>query len=162
MHLQVRVSPRVSPPNLERLLQFLAEEPLTGDEILDPDNPVGVNIVAAGGSRVELGGQFSFVPDHRHEDATRRALDKGGYGGKVRWYNTQDHPRWLQMDELDDQPGQLLALVARVRQQNGSDWRIKDILVGTQRPGNKVPIQIFSVPVSGDADDDDDEEGSGD
>lgn len=162
MHQQVRVSPRISPPNLERLLQFLADEPLTADEVLDPENPVGVNIVAAGGSRVELGGRFAFVPNHRHEDACRRAMARGGYGDdKVRWFSIEDHPDRLKMEELDDKPGQLLAFVARVREANGDAMRIKDILVGTERPGGKVPVQIFSVPAREHGDDEDDDRDDG-
>jgi hypothetical protein len=160
MHQQVRVSPRISPPNLERLLQFLADEPLNPDEILDPESPVGVNIVAAGGSRVELGGRFAFVPHHRHEDACRRAMERGGYGAdKVRWFTVESDPDQLKMEELEDKPGQLLAFVARVRQENGDERRIKDILVGTERPGGKVPVQIFSVPVGSQDDEDDDDDG---
>jgi hypothetical protein len=163
MHQQVRVKPAVSPPNLERLLQFLADEPLIGDEILDPDNPVGVNIVAAGGSRVELGGRFAFVPDHRHMDACRRALGRGGYGGDtVKWLTIEDNPDQLKMQELEDRPGSLLEFVAAVRAENGDTMRIKDILVGTERPDGRVPVQIFSVPVSGGDDEDDDENGEED
>jgi hypothetical protein len=162
MHQQVRVTPVNSPPDLQRVLQFLADEPLEPNEILDPDKPIGVNLVAAGGSRVELGGQFAFVPyhddDHDHAAAAQRALDKGDYGeDKVKWYNTTDHPQWLRSEVLEDSAGELLAFVARVKSQNGSGWRIKDILVGTQRVGNTVPVQIFSVPID-DPDQDQDED----
>jgi len=163
MHQQVRVKPKTSPADVQRVLQFLADEPLQEEEIIDPDQPIGVNIVAAGGSRVELGGQFAFVPyhdtddddGHSHAPAVERALAKGGYGpDKVEWWNTVDHPDRLRRADLEDRAGTLLEFVASVRDANGSSQRIKDILVGTQRIDGKVPVQIYSVPV-GDLDKDD-------
>jgi hypothetical protein len=159
MHKQVRVSTRLSPPNLQRLLQFLADEPLEESEQIPGKPTTGVNIFAAGGSRLELGGRFAFAPDHLHEQACRRAMARGGYGDdKVSWFSTEDNPDRLRMRELEDEPGALLAFVSEVRSGNADGFRIKDILVGTERIEGRVPVQIFSVPVPGDLDDEDDDD----
>jgi hypothetical protein len=156
MHKQVRVAPRTSPADLERLLRTLAEVTLEGDEILDPDHPVGVNIVAAGGSRIELGGRFAFAVDHRHQAAAERALDNSDYRDKYNVFTAADRTEdgRLRMDWLVDEPGALAEYVAWVRSDNqGKNRSIKDILVGVQRDDQgRVPVQIFS---SQDEDEDD-------
>lgn len=164
MHKQVRVAPRTSPADLERLLRRLAEVALEGDEILDPEHPFGVNIVAAGGSRIELGGKFAFAVDHHHQAAAERALDEGGYRGKYEVITAakRDEDGPLRMDWLVNEPGALADYVAWVRADNsGKDRSIKDILVGVERDDdNRVPVQIFSAPDDDDDDDHDDDGGS--
>ncbi|HEY7522123.1 MAG TPA: hypothetical protein VH813_05835 [Candidatus Limnocylindrales bacterium] len=164
MHKQVRVAPTASPADLERLLRQLAEVALEGDEILDPEHPFGVNIVAAGGSRIELGGRFAFAVDHRHQAAAERALEEGGYAGKYKVVTAAERTEdgRLRMEWLVDEPGALAEYVAWVRSDNGSkDRSIKDILVGVERDDQgRVPVQIFSSPDDGDDDDHDHDGGS--
>jgi hypothetical protein len=167
MHQQVRVKPKLSPADVQRVLQFLADEPLMPEEIISDGQDVGVNLVAAGGSRIELGGHFAFVPyhdpddddGHNHLAAALRALDRGDYRGElVEVWNTTDHPDRLKRMDLEDSPGQLLQFVTSVRSDNAGSRRIKDILVGTQRINGMVPVQIYSVPRDDPHQDHDDDE----
>jgi hypothetical protein len=143
MHKQIRVRPTASPPDLERLLRFLKDEPVSGDEAEDGVARDGVNIVAVGGGDVELGEEFVFAVQEGHEAAAARALEKGGY-----------HPTFLSADDgdfalhwLTNEPGQLHAAVASVASENLERGKvIKDIAIGVPENG-KVPVQIYSIDI---------------
>jgi len=134
MHLQVRTAPKASPPDVERLLARLAEK--------------DVNLVAVGGSNVEFGGEFAFVPQDGHEDRAFAVLDEWHYEYRV--LRVADDVG-LTLCKVDNQPGALHACLAKVSDDNLKRGRIiRDILIGIpgqdDEPG-KIPVHIYSEEV---------------
>jgi hypothetical protein len=131
MHLQIRAVPMTSPPDLARFLGVLKE--------------AGVNLVAAGGGNLELGGEFACVPEHGQEDLAMDALRAAKYrptlievGGPA-----------LRLCWLTDEPGQLWSCISEAAEINLAEGRvIADVLVGTERDDQgRVPVQVYSVEV---------------
>lgn len=122
MHLQIRSEPTRSPADLRAFLAVLER--------------AGVNIEAAGGSDVERGGEFAFAVAHgREQDAVER-LEAEGY-----------RPRIVEVDAcwMTNNPGQLLACVAKVAQKNARSGRvIRDIAIGVPDGQGRIPVQIYS------------------
>jgi hypothetical protein len=133
MHLQIRVLPATSPPDLEKLLGVLYE--------------AGVNLVAAGGGNLELGDEFAFAPAHEHAQQAVEALTGAGYR----------EPRVLNAEKGDfklcwlhpNTPGQLRGCIAEAAAENLEAGKvIKDILVGVEVDDEgRVPVQVYSVEV---------------
>ena len=124
MHQQVRLSPALSPPDLEQVLEIIAAE--------------GINIVAVGGSNLAHGGEFAFSLE---DDATtKKAFDLL----KSKGYK----PRLADVDLfwLTDQPGQLLAKVREVAANNKASGKaIQDIAVGPPGPNGQIRVEIYSA-----------------
>lgn len=131
MHLQIRSVPAASPPDLERFLKVLAD--------------ANVNLLAAGGGNLELGGEFAFAPDHEHVGAAIDALKKAEYEFRVLDADKGD----FELCWLTNEPGQLHACIARVSEANLAAGRvIADVLVGVE-PDEQghIPVQVYSVEV---------------
>lgn len=123
MHQQIRSSPRKSPADLKEFLEVVKD--------------AGFNILAAGGSDVEKGGEFAFaVADGQEKDALK-ALHDAGYR----------QARIVDVDHffMTDNPGQLLACVVKVARKNASSGKaIKDLAVGVPNDKGEIPVQIYS------------------
>lgn len=135
MHLQIRSKPVASPPDIEKLLGRLAD--------------AGVNLVAVGGSDVEFGGEFAFVPADEHEAAALRVLEQFEYPHRVL---RVDETPGLSYCLVDDRPGALYQCLRSVSKDNLADGRIiRDVLIGVpneqQVAAHQVPVQIYSEQV---------------
>ncbi len=131
MHQQIRSVPKTSPPDLERFLRVLRE--------------ANINLVAAGGGNLELGGEFAIVPAHDDSERAMQVLTDAGY-----------HPRLLEADNgdfklcwLSNTPGQLHECIADATTDNMRDGKvILDILVGVEVDDQgRIPVQVYSVEV---------------
>jgi hypothetical protein len=124
MHQQVRLSPALSPPDLARVLEIVAD--------------AGINIVAVGGSNLEHGGEFAFsVADAATTTKVFDLLRSKGY-----------KPRLADVDLfwLTNQPGQLLAKVREVAANNKASGKaIQDIAVGPPGPDGRIRVEIYSA-----------------
>ncbi len=123
MHMQIRATPAKSPTSLVAFLEALQ----------------GINIVAAGGSNIEQGGEFAFAVAHGEECAAMTALAEAGY-----------RPTLVKVETctLDNVPGALLDCVARVTDLNAAAGRvIKDISIGVPDANGQIPVQIYSEAV---------------
>jgi hypothetical protein len=121
MHMQVRFAP-ARPEDLEGALRVLADN--------------NVNLVAAGGSNLDAGGEFAFAVDHGEEDHAVELLRDSNFEARrveVRHF------------ELSDRPGQLHAAIAEVSRENSESGRvIQDVVVGTPTADGAIPIQVYS------------------
>jgi hypothetical protein len=120
MHMQIRATPAKSPTSLVAFLEVLK----------------GINIVAAGGSNVEQGGEFAFAVAHGEECAAMTALADAGY-----------RPTLVRVETcwMTDAPGQLLACVASVTEANLAAGRvIKDLSIGVPDQDGRIPVQFYS------------------
>lgn len=131
VHLQIRSVPKASPPDLERFLGVLAE--------------AEVNLLAAGGGNLELGGEFAFAPAHDHVDRAVAALKKAEYTFRILDAEQGD----FQLCWLANEPGALHACIARVSEENLAAGRvIADVLVGVEPDEEgRIPVQVYSVEV---------------
>jgi hypothetical protein len=123
MHMQIRATPAKSPTSLVEFLTVLQ----------------GINIVAAGGSNIEQGGEFAFAVEHGQECDAMALLADAGY-----------RPTLVKVDTcpLDNVPGALLACVTRVTNQNAAAGRvIKDISIGVPDANGQIQVQIYSESV---------------
>ena len=135
MHLQVRVNPAASPPDVDKLLGRLAR--------------AGVNLVAIGGSNVEFGGELAIVPQDGHEDATYATLDRFHYAYRVLH---ADRDEGLTLCEVPNEVGALHRCLEGVARDNLARGRIiRDIVIGLadaeQTGRNLVPVHVFSEQV---------------
>ena len=121
MHQQIRlVVPRKSPPDLASVLEVLAP----------------FNILAAGGSNIEHGGEFAFAVDHGEQTAALKALTGAGY-----------EPRVVEVHAcmVTDTPGALLACIQEAAGKNKATGKlIKDIAIGGKNANGEMPIQVYS------------------
>lgn len=131
VHLQIRSVPKASPPDLARFLGVLAD--------------AGVNLAAAGGGNLELGGEFAFAPAHDHVGRAIDALTAAGYEFRVLDAEQGD----FQLCWLTNEPGQLYACITRVSEENLAAGRvIADVLVGVETDADgRIPVQVYSVEV---------------
>ena len=132
MHKQIRVVPARSPADLKAFLEVLA--------------PAGINIVAAGGSNVEQGGEFAFTVSHGQEADALNLLRDAGYQPRELDESVESEDGavfttcWM-----PDNPGQLLACVTSVTDANAASGRvIKDLSIGAPRADGMIPVQIYS------------------
>jgi hypothetical protein len=134
MHLQMRALPKSSPPDL---LLFLSR--LKAD---------GVNLVSVGGSNVEFGGEFAFVPVDDDIEKAKLSLERNGY--TYRTFFVAEN-RGLDLLELDDTVGALHDALVAVAQKNLEKGRIiRDVLVGrptSETTPGKIPVHVFSEEV---------------
>jgi hypothetical protein len=121
MHQQIRlVVPKKSPPDLASVLAVLAP----------------YQILAAGGSNIEHGGEFAFAVDHGVQDAALKALRDAGYEPRV---------ADVHFCMVTDTPGALLACIQAATAKNKASGNlIKDIAIGGTNAAGEVPIQVYS------------------
>jgi hypothetical protein len=131
MHQQIRLIPTASPPDIERVLVVLAE--------------AGVNILAAGGGDLELGGEFAFAPREDQGEVAMKALTDAQYAPRLLEAEKGDY----KLCWLENVPDQLRKCISDVAAQNVASGKvIKDVLVGVERnERNEVPVQVYSVEV---------------
>ena len=127
MHQQIRTVPAKSPPDLEALLQVLYDE--------------GVNLVSAGGSDLELGGEFAFSVSDEQHDQTLRALERAGYATRV-----VD----LEVCWMEPKAGELLRCVREATALMATSGSvIRDIAIGEPNADGLIPVQISSQEIKG-------------
>ena len=135
MHLQVRINPKASPPDVDKLLGRLAE--------------ANVNLAEIGGSDVEFGGELAIVPQDGQEDQTFETLDRHKYVYRVLHVANDEG---LALCEVPNDVGGLHRCLRAIADDNLRRGRIiRDILVGVPDDELKakglVPVQVFSEPV---------------
>lgn len=135
MHLQVRLNPKASPPDVDKLLARLAE--------------AQVNLVAIGGSNVEFGGELAIVPQDGHEDAAYKVLDAFKYAYRVLHVGKDEG---LSLCEVPNEVGGLHECLRRISDENLRRGRIiRDIVVGVPdadlKAKDRVPVQVYSEPI---------------
>jgi hypothetical protein len=135
VHMQIRCHPANSSPDVDLLLSRLADK--------------GVNLVAVGGSDVEFGGEFAFVPQHGHEALAIGVLDEFGY--PHRELDTDDPDSGLRLCMANHESGGLhhcLEEASIANREKG--WKIRDVLIGVPEEADfkagKIPVQIYSEP----------------
>ncbi|HEX5827292.1 MAG TPA: hypothetical protein VFY23_07215 [Candidatus Limnocylindrales bacterium] len=119
---QLRVEPTKSPADLAALLDVL--------------KAADINILAAGGSDVERGGEFAFAVDHEMEETALRVLEKAGY-----------RPRIVEIDycAIANRPGALHECILEVARKNQESRKvIRDISVGVADGDGNVQVQVYS------------------
>jgi hypothetical protein len=127
MHLQIRCNPAASPPDVEKLLGRLADG--------------GVNLLGAGGSDVEHGGEFAFAVDHDDQSKAVGVLKQHKYSHRVLEVDVEPG---LILCWLEDKPGELRKCLARAAAANqGSGRKVKDLLIGVKQPQG-IPVQVYS------------------
>lgn len=124
MHMQLRAQPVQSPADLAKLLKLVADN--------------GFNIIAAGGSDVEKGGEFAFaVEDEDDPGRPQRVLDL---------LHQHHYPaRLVDVDYciVANNPGELHKCVANhVAKRAGRDKKVKDLAIGPW-PDDQVLVQVF-------------------
>jgi hypothetical protein len=132
MHQQVRVAPRISPADLAALLQVLADK--------------GINVLSAGGSHIEEGGEFAFsvhledpgagIDDDRTEEAAEVLIAAG--------YRANIEPVF-RCFRAPGEEGGLLSCIQEARAA-GHGGLIRDVAVGVPISSGEVPIQLFIEP----------------
>jgi len=141
MHLQIRGAAQLSPPDVEKYLEVLER--------------AGVNVVAAGGGSLELGGEFAFAPAHEELQPAMDALERAGYHPRALRAPTDGSvgPDGLAVCWLTNVPGQLRACIAGVAASNLLTGRvIQDMLVGVEMDSHgRIPVQVYSVEVKSQA-----------
>jgi hypothetical protein len=131
MHLQVRLKPALSPPDVEQLLRRLKD--------------ANVNLAGVGGSDVEFGGEFAFAVDDGQEDRAKAALDaEPAYKYRILEHGVDPE---LTLCWLENVAGALHACLESVSASNLDGGRIiRDLLVGVPVDG-RIPVQIYSEEV---------------
>jgi hypothetical protein len=135
MHLQVRFSPRLSPPDVAQALQTVKD--------------AGLSLRGIGGSDVELpGGEVALAPSHDDAKALMDAL----VAYKPRLLDADDPESGLTLCIVEDRAGGLHDCLIETANLNAGKGRvIRDILVGVpdaeQQAAKQVPVQIFSESV---------------
>ena len=135
MHLQVRVNPIASPPDVEKLLGRLKD--------------AEVNLVAIGGSNVEFGGELAIVPAEGQEEKTYETLKQFGYAYRVL---DKDKDQGLTLCKVPNKVGALHECLQAVAADNLKRGRIiRDILIGVPDEDlgaqGLVPVHVYSEAV---------------
>ncbi len=133
MHMQIRLHPKASAPNVAKLLAFLAEKQ--------------VNLTGVGGSDVEFGGEFAFsVKDEEAEDVLKLLHDN--HYRDARLLNADDPTCGLTLCEVENRAGALSECLASASTDNLGNGRIiRDLLIQVPSDNGKVPVQIYSEEV---------------
>lgn len=122
MHQQIRVVGAKSPPDLEAVLQVLAD--------------AGINIIAVGGSNLEHGGELGFATEHEDQQKALDALTTAGYRPRV----ADVLVCWL-----TNEPGSLLDCIRQAAESNrGTGKGIRDLAIGVPGPDGRIPVQVYS------------------
>ena len=134
MHLQVRIVPKHSPADVEKVLGEIAR--------------AGINLVGIGGSDVEFGGELALVPEDGQEDDLIELLEK--YRPRV--LHVDDPESGLRLCVVDNKPGALHRCLSDVATENLTRGRIiRDILIGVpeedQAKAHQVPVHVYSEVV---------------
>lgn len=131
MHLQIRLKPATSPPDVEQLLRRLKE--------------ANVNLRGVGGSDVEFGGEFAFAVDDGQEDRAKAVLEADPpYKYRVLEHDVDPE---LTLCWLENVPGALHACLESIASANLDNGRIiRDMLIGVPEDG-RIPVQIYSEEV---------------
>jgi hypothetical protein len=123
-----------SPPDLELFLRRLKEG--------------NVNLVSVGGSNVEFGGEFAFVPVDDDIDKAKEVMERFHY--TWREVKVADDVG-LDLMEIDDQVGALHDGLVAIAEKNLLKGRIiRDVLVGrptAETTPGKIPVHVFSEEV---------------
>lgn len=143
MHIQARVTPAASPPDLVKFVQILSE----------PETPPGqpgrlpINIEGVTGSDLETGGQIVLSFDHDRVDDVRAWLREAGYRD-VEFRNADDDEIvWVELS--DNTPGQLLQAIRGASTDNlPSGKLIKDVLIGQETVPDGAPAGRFYVQIA--------------
>jgi len=143
MHIQARVTPAASPPDLATFVQVLSEPETPPGE---PDPRIPINIEGVSGSDLETGGQIVFSFDHDREQDVRAWLEEAGYRD-VTFRNADDGEIvWVELTE--NSPGQLLQAIRSASIDNLPNGKlIKDVVIGQETvpdgaPAGRVYLQI--------------------
>jgi hypothetical protein len=134
MHLQVRLAPHHSPPDVDKVLDRVAK--------------AGLNLVAIGGSDLEFGGELALVPEEDQEDQLVEALE----GYQTRIVRVADPDSGLKLCMVDNEPGALHRCLKDVATTNLGQGRIiRDILIGVPdadaAAAGQIPVHIYSEQV---------------
>ena len=134
MHLQVRIVPKKSPADVEKVLEIIAG--------------AGINLVGIGGSDVEFGGELALVPEEGREDDLVALLDD--YHPRV--LRVKDPRSGLRLCVVDNKAGALHGCIREVATANLDEGRIiRDILIGVpdddQAAAHQVPVHVYSEVV---------------
>lgn len=123
MHMQIRTRPARSPANIVEFLTVLADN--------------NINIESSGGWDIEGEGRFTFAVAHGDEDHAMTVLRDAGYAPDLVEVATR---------ALDNTPGQLLAFITEVSEQNLVSGRaIRDITVGVPDANGRIQVQVYSL-----------------
>lgn len=143
MHIQARVTPAASPPDLVKFVQILSE----------PETPPGeptrvpINIEGVSGSDLETGGQIVLSFDHDREADVRAWLDEAGYRDVTFRNADDDEIAWVELS--DNTPGQLLDAIRSASISNLPNGKlIKDVLIGQETVAAGAPAGRFYVQIS--------------
>lgn len=124
-HMQIRSRPVSSPNDLEKFLRPLARE--------------GINIIAAGGSSIELDGEVGIAVPHEDIERAEAVLTEAGYTVTP----AEVHECWM-----ENVPGELRRCIAEAAAQNLEAGRvIKDFAIGLPREDGRTLVQVYSVDV---------------
>ena len=134
MHKQVRLTPRTSPADVEKVLRKIKN--------------AGINLVAIGGSDVEFGGELALVPEHGKEAELMDVL--AAY--RPRLLDSEDPDSGLTLCIVGHHSGGLHDCLAAIATGNVSSGRIiRDILIGVpddaQQAAKEVPVHIYSEAI---------------
>ena len=143
MHIQARVTPAASPPDLVTFVQVLSE----------PETPPGgptrlaINIEGISGSDLETGGQIVFSFDHDREDDVRAWLEEAGYRD-IEFRNADlGEIAWVEL--TGNTPGQLLQAIRAASTDNLPNGKlIKDVVIGQETVPNGAPAGRFYVQIA--------------
>ena len=143
MHIQARVTPAASPPDVVTFVQILSE----------PETPPGqstrvpINIEGVSGSGLETGGQIVFSFDHDREADVRAWLEEAGYRDLTFRNADDDEIAWVELS--DNTPGQLLQAIRGASTDNlPSGKLIKDVLIGQETVPAGAPAGRFYVQIA--------------
>lgn len=126
MHLQIRAVPATSPPDLVAFLEVLAN--------------AGVSLLSAGGSDLELGGEFAFSVDDRDYEKALDALHAAGYQTR----EIELEVCWM----TPHREGELLRCVQEAAALNGKTGSvIRDIALGEPDKDGNIPVMIHSQEI---------------
>jgi hypothetical protein len=127
MHQQIRSTPTASPPDVEKFLKRLAD--------------ARVNLLGAGGTAVEFGGEFAFAVDHDHQTRAIEVLKEHKYSHRVLEAGVDPG---LTLCWLTNEPGELHKCIAKVAAANrGTNRKIHDMLIGVAEERG-IPVQVYS------------------
>lgn len=126
MHLQIRAVPAASPPDLVTFLEVLAN--------------AGVSLSSAGGTDLELGGEFAFSVDDRDHQTALKALRDAGYQTR----EIELEVCWM----IPGREGELLRCVREATALNGKTGSvIRDIALGEPDKEGRIPVMIHSQEI---------------
>lgn len=144
MHIQARVTPAASPPDVAKFVQVLSE-PETPPGAPGPRVPI--NIEGISGSDLETGGQIVFSFDHDREDDVRAWLEEAGYRDVTFRNADREEIAWVEL--TGNVPGQLLEAIRAASTDNLPGGKlIKDVVIGQETVPDGAPAGRFYVQIA--------------